>query len=186
MLVSTTNSPQQRWLIITLVIGIHLLGGFALMMRHVVRVQPAPSLVVTLLALPAMSPPPLPAVPLATLPLPMAIMPEVANLEVAPSTAITVAIAQVTVALESPATTEHGIQKPTERPTQLSSSEAQFDVDYLNNPQPTYPSSSRRMREQGLVVIKVKVRVDGSVETLSIQQRSGSIRLDTYFHLDHH
>ena len=56
--------------------------------------------------------------------------------------------------------------------------EARFDVDYLNNPKPAYPPLSRRLREEGVVVLKVLVRSDGSVANALVDKRSGSTRLD--------
>jgi periplasmic protein TonB len=56
--------------------------------------------------------------------------------------------------------------------------EARFDVDYLNNPKPAYPPLSRRLREEGVVVLKVNVRADGSVASALVEKRSGSTRLD--------
>lgn len=56
--------------------------------------------------------------------------------------------------------------------------EARFDVDYLNNPKPAYPPISRRLREEGVVIVKVNVRADGSVADARVEKRSGSSRLD--------
>jgi len=56
--------------------------------------------------------------------------------------------------------------------------EARFDADYLNNPQPIYPPISRRLREQGIVVLKVRVSVAGAGESVLLHRSSGSRRLD--------
>jgi protein TonB len=53
-----------------------------------------------------------------------------------------------------------------------------FDADYLNNPAPTYPSLSRRLREQGVVLLRVYVLPSGSPETVELKTSSGSARLD--------
>ena len=49
---------------------------------------------------------------------------------------------------------------------------------YLNNPRPNYPSISRRMGEQGKVMLRVFVNAQGQPEQIQIQQSSGFDRLD--------
>lgn len=53
-----------------------------------------------------------------------------------------------------------------------------FGVSYLNNPAPDYPQTSRRLGEEGRVLMKVLVSADGSAENVQIEQSSGSERLD--------
>lgn len=48
----------------------------------------------------------------------------------------------------------------------------------LNNPKPAYPRQSRRLNEQGQVVIRVFVTVDGSPQQGEIKASSGFDRLD--------
>lgn len=55
---------------------------------------------------------------------------------------------------------------------------ARFDADYLNNPPPSYPQLSRRMREEGKVLLRVVVSADGTPKLVEISQGSGSERLD--------
>jgi protein TonB len=57
-------------------------------------------------------------------------------------------------------------------------SQARFDADYLNNPKPPYPPLSRRMREEGRVVLRVLVTVDGGASDVEVRASSGSARLD--------
>ncbi len=52
------------------------------------------------------------------------------------------------------------------------------DADYLNNPTPTYPSMSRRMGEQGTVVVRVFISTEGRAEKAEIRTSSGYARLD--------
>jgi len=54
----------------------------------------------------------------------------------------------------------------------------QFDVSYLNNPKPTYPALSRRMGEQGKVVLRVSVSVEGLPTDVRLEASSGFPRLD--------
>ncbi|OGT20675.1 MAG: hypothetical protein A2V90_05120 [Gammaproteobacteria bacterium RBG_16_57_12] len=56
--------------------------------------------------------------------------------------------------------------------------EARFDADYLQNPAPAYPAMSRRLREEGQVLLLVQVSEKGAAEQVEIKQRSGFSRLD--------
>ncbi len=53
-----------------------------------------------------------------------------------------------------------------------------YNVAYLNNPPPTYPAAARRMRLEGLAVVRALINVDGNVETLKLEKTSGSDLLD--------
>ncbi|MDH5709034.1 MAG: energy transducer TonB [Hylemonella sp.] len=52
------------------------------------------------------------------------------------------------------------------------------DAAYLNNPSPRYPALSRRLGEQGTVLIRVLIEVDGCAAQAEIQRSSGHARLD--------
>ena len=56
--------------------------------------------------------------------------------------------------------------------------DARFDADYLENPSPPYPPQSRRIGEEGEVVLSVLVSADGLAQAVSIKTSSGSSRLD--------
>jgi protein TonB len=49
---------------------------------------------------------------------------------------------------------------------------------YANNPQPVYPSASRRLNEQGISRLRVLVGADGRVQNLELEKSSGFARLD--------
>lgn len=49
---------------------------------------------------------------------------------------------------------------------------------YLNNPPPTYPRLSRRLGEQGTVVVHARIDVQGRAQDASIGRSSGFPRLD--------
>lgn len=55
---------------------------------------------------------------------------------------------------------------------------ARFDADYLKNPPPSYPAMSRRMREEGKVLLTVRVSPQGAAEAVQVRQSSGFARLD--------
>jgi protein TonB len=70
------------------------------------------------------------------------------------------------------------------RPTPAASpaetvSQARFDADYLKNPAPPYPPLSRRMGEEGKVVLRVLVNAQGTADSVEIRTSSGSERLDS-------
>jgi protein TonB len=52
------------------------------------------------------------------------------------------------------------------------------DIAYLNNPAPSYPAVSKRSREQGRVMLRVRVDEKGNVEDVEVQASSGFSRLD--------
>ncbi len=52
------------------------------------------------------------------------------------------------------------------------------DADYLNNPPPAYPRMSRRMGEQGTVLVRVFINAEGRAEKAEIRTSSGHPRLD--------
>lgn len=49
---------------------------------------------------------------------------------------------------------------------------------YLNNPPPAYPAISRRLGEQGRVLVRVLIGVDGVPQKSEVQSSSGYDRLD--------
>ena len=53
-----------------------------------------------------------------------------------------------------------------------------FNANYLDNPAPVYPSLSRRLGEQGNVLLRVYVELDGLPSTVEVRSSSGSERLD--------
>ena len=55
---------------------------------------------------------------------------------------------------------------------------ARFDADYLHNPSPGYPALSRRLGEEGKVVLRVFVEADGRPSSIEVSTGSGFSRLD--------
>lgn len=51
-------------------------------------------------------------------------------------------------------------------------------ADYLQNPKPAYPPTSRRLGEQGRVVVRVLIGVDGTAQDAQVKVSSGYERLD--------
>ena len=52
------------------------------------------------------------------------------------------------------------------------------DADYLQNPKPAYPPISKRLGEQGKVLVRVLIGVEGNAQKAEIKQTSGFERLD--------
>jgi protein TonB len=55
---------------------------------------------------------------------------------------------------------------------------ARFDADYLHNPAPAYPAQSRRLKEEGTVLLLVRVSVEGTPLSVEVRNSSGFERLD--------
>ena len=53
-----------------------------------------------------------------------------------------------------------------------------FNADYLDNPPPVYPALSRRLSEQGKVMLRVLVNARGGADKIELKSSSGSSRLD--------
>jgi len=52
------------------------------------------------------------------------------------------------------------------------------DADYLNNPRPSFPPLSKRLGEQGKVIIHTLIGADGLAQKAEIKKSSGFDRLD--------
>jgi periplasmic protein TonB len=52
------------------------------------------------------------------------------------------------------------------------------NADYLQNPKPAYPALSKRLGEQGKVVVRVLIDADGVPQQAELRQPSGFDRLD--------
>lgn len=52
------------------------------------------------------------------------------------------------------------------------------EASELNNPKPPYPAISKKLREQGLVLLKACIGANGSLDSLDLKQGSGFSRLD--------
>jgi protein TonB len=115
-------------------------------------------------------PVPAPAAPAATAPTvpPLASPP--------PSDATRAAVSAASAALASelpvPPTSTASNTAPAAPPT-ISSG-----VEYVQPPQPDYPAQSRRLGEQGRVLLRVLVNEQGRAQAVEVQQSSGFARLD--------
>lgn len=53
-----------------------------------------------------------------------------------------------------------------------------FDAAYLQNPTPSYPVVSKRLKEQGRVILRVRVNPGGTADEVQVRTSSGFPRLD--------
>lgn len=68
--------------------------------------------------------------------------------------------------------------QPATAPSSPTVSQPRFDADYQQNPAPAYPALSRRMGEEGKVVLRVFVDPTGRPGQVEVKTGSGSPRLD--------
>jgi protein TonB len=122
--------------------------------------------------------PPTPAVAQQPAPTPLAIAPS-ANAP-APSAAAPTTVAATTASANSnlnpnAGSTSNAPPAPAAPPkVELPSS----DADYLNNPKPQYPALSKRLNEQGKVVVRALIGTDGQATQAAVKTSSGFDRLD--------
>jgi protein TonB len=185
MMSSELDSPKERRLLLLCVLFGHalLLGVLALQ-----RANTAPKPLEIELSLSAAEPAPTSQL-LAAKPTPA---PVTKPVPVAPAV-VPAPAAVATPAPTSPAT----LSAPAAAPTQSHVEGAQStvtptttmpqtaatvlpnaDAAYLTNPKPGYPPLSRRLGEQGVVILSVLVGEGGDVQKLDVAKSSGSARLD--------
>lgn len=68
-------------------------------------------------------------------------------------------------------------EKPAE-PTPAPVIPPQADASQLNNPAPVYPQTSRRLKEEGVVLLEILVKADGTLGEMRLKKSSGYSRLD--------
>lgn len=54
-----------------------------------------------------------------------------------------------------------------------------IDAAFANNPKPPYPAASRRMGEEGMVILAVHILATGNVNEIRLKKSSGYPRLDS-------
>lgn len=117
--------------------------------------------------------PPPPAKPIPVLPTPVKLVPQAHTPPVvAPVVPIVAATSNMPVYVPDVAT-------PVAQPVQAAPIEtAPSAIAYGNRTQVAYPREALRNREQGTVILRVLVDIDGSVQTVEIEKTSGSRSLD--------
>ena len=178
----------RRSVFVLSVIGLHL-GGLVLAFGALLRPTPPetlPALTVRVLAAtplpprvaapePARTEPPRKPVPPSVAPLPPTptkkASPVAAPVLAAPATASASSAFAVVPPAAAPAAEPAAAPPP-------ALVGARFDADYLHNPKPVYPAASRRLGEEGRVLLRVRVSAQGLPLSVDVRQSSGSPRLD--------
>jgi protein TonB len=187
---------NRRLLIVTAVIGLHMLGLWAL---HTGLLRRAVELVIPVQVLaelieppqPVIAPaPPAPPTPTPPKPVPRQPPPKPVARPAPPPLASVAAepTPQAPVAVTTPQPITSTASPVAEvvapaAPAPAPPAPARVDLpssgaDYLNNPPPPYPPLSKRLNEQGRVVIRARIEVDGSASQAEVRTSSGYERLD--------
>lgn len=169
-------SPFQRSGLLGVVIGLHV--GIFLLILAAKTIAPQimeMPLVVDLLQAPEMEKPP------QAKPLPV-VKPQPVKQHPTPTPKTpTPAIETTTSTVAAPSAPAVAAPDPKPAPAAPAAepvSQARFDADYLRNPAPAYPPLSRRMGEEGKVILRVSVNPQGTADSVEIRTSSGSPRLD--------
>lgn len=176
----TGSTIRLRLVSALTVVGLHIAAGYALLQVEAVRqvVEEAAPLFVEFIR-PAVVPPKPPILPvtsrvlpkpktqqlLAAAPIPDGTPPTV--VEMPPPAPISPALEEPTVAAITTPPAD-----PVPQPRLISG------VKYVRPPRPEYPVLSRRMHEEGKVIVRVLINPEGRPEQALIQLSSGSSRLD--------
>jgi protein TonB len=167
---ASAYAPVQRTTVIVVlcVVALHVLVIASLLLSpRTTEFDNQQSIAMEMVLAPVSNSPAVPAPSLAPAPAPA--------LALATRNAEAFASASATNANAAPAATPAQAGKSQGVPAfSLPSSEAHG----LNNPKPAYPRQSRRLNEQGQVIIRVFVAVDGSPQQGEIKTSSGYDRLD--------
>ena len=189
----TASKSRFSWLLLMLIVLAHAVTIYVLATQQgakKVEVLPAKPMVVSLIAPPAPEPE---IVPIIQLPKPVIkpkplvkkVVEKIKPIErpaerqvqavveqpvIEDKPVAQVAPAEVAEVVKAPPKSEPIVEDKIELP--------RFGVSYLNNPAPDYPPLSRRMGEEGRVLIKVLVAIDGSASEVQLENSSGSDRLD--------
>ena len=169
-------SSSQRSVLLAIVIGLHV-GVFLLILaaRTVVpQIMEMPLVVDLLQAAPIEKPP-------EAKPLPM-VKPQPVKQQRTPAPKTPTPQIEATQSnLPAPAAPVATLPDPKPTPPAPPAEplvQPRFDANYLKNPAPNYPPLSRRMGEEGKVILRVLVSAQGSADSVEVKTSSGSQRLD--------
>jgi periplasmic protein TonB len=172
------TAPQRAGVEIALVIALHI-GVVAALLSFEVLPLPAP---LAALMVRVIQPSPRHAEITPPLPRPVTSKPVAQSRpEPAPERPLLAAETQSPAAVLAPASKE--IPPPAPLPVAAVAapaavSDPRYDAAYLENPAPVYPALSRRIGEEGRVILRVFVEPNGRASQVQIRTSSGSSRLD--------
>jgi protein TonB len=158
----------RNLLIVSSVVLLHVLGIWALqtgLLRRAVEVLVPAEIISEFLD-------PSPSKPAPPRPLPRPVEEKLRTPEPLPDQTTPAPNAPVVAPAEAVATPAPAVAAPAK--VELPSSDAQ----YLQNPKPAYPAISKRLGEQGKVLVRVLIGADGTAQQAEIRQSSGFERLD--------
>jgi protein TonB len=170
------TSTTSRAAVFSMIVGAHVIalvvvasiGGMAMV------VQKAAPMLVDLLPEP---PRPRPPTPVAQIPMPQMRKPDIVIPE-PPRVDIVQAVQVVERPAPPPPPSPAPVVAAPVPDTPPPIEPPRFGMAYLNNPAPAYPTFAKRAREQGVVMLRVRVDAAGKVEDIDIEKSSGSERLD--------
>jgi protein TonB len=181
---SSYAAPRLSRQGLVVVIALHGAALWALTQMELISL-PAPLAVLSVSLLPAAETPPQPPALEPPRPRPVAKKPPP---PVAPPTPIALPVeAPVVPVFEAPAPPVEApppppaavAPTPTPAPPPMAEpTPPRFDANYRDNPKPVYPALSRRLGEEGRVVLRVRVGPDGLPLAVELHTSSGSTRLD--------
>lgn len=166
----------RSWPALGLIVGLHAGGLWALMQLDSVReaVQEAVPIMVGLITLPPPEPPKVePPPPPPPRPAPPRPRPEPAMIA-APSPEPAPMVAPPPDPVPEPVEP----QPPPPPAPPAAVVPPNFLAAYLDNPAPSYPPSSKRLRETGMVMLRVLVNPLGRPDSVEVERSSGYSRLD--------
>jgi periplasmic protein TonB len=105
-------------------------------------------------------------------PAPLAVTPSATTPETSATTPTS------TAAAPASANSGNTLNAPPDPPAPPKVTQPSTDADYLNNARPQYPAMSKRLNEQGKVVVRALIGTDGTASQASIKISSGFNRLD--------
>src|SRR5690606_4635655 len=186
---------QRRLTVVAAVIGLHVAGVWALqsgLLRRALEVVIPVQVMADLIEPPQPEPPPpappAPPEPQKAVPRPPAPRPRpappppaplpVANTAPEPSPMVAAPPPEPAPAAPAPVAAAPAPAAPPAPPAPPQVIEPLFNADYLNNPKPAYPAMSRRLVEEGRVMLRVFVDTEGRPARVQVLRSSGYERLD--------
>jgi protein TonB len=177
------NPRPSKLTNLTLVLGLHGLALIALISSSGpidLQVSEAKPILASIIApsrpSPVVTPAPMPAKP--TKP----VARETPKATLAPSKSVSMPVLPTPETLQKGEPTPIVEQKVDRKASQEAAAseviQPKFDADYLNNPKPGYPSISRRLGEEGVVMLRVYVSANGTPDQIQLLKSSGFDRLD--------
>lgn len=172
--------PVRVWVLLA-VIGLHV-AVFAVLLtqRYMVAKAPEP-VVVQLLSIPPSPPPPAEAPVIVMETPPVVIPPPVFEIEDRPPTITAVVMENPPppqVSAPAPAAVAEGPASASQQRMPTLVSGVDLNASMIDAVPPKYPYESRRLKEQGTVVLDVLLTPAGSVDRISVKNSSGFPRLD--------